>query len=130
MMTQTKKVHLSDLHFEHKIWLNELKFVSDELSFFEKYLEDLVTRHDDKEMLVQLEHYQNQFIREKEIVDIMNHDIRKHEHKLVEFAQKHTNSFDNYDLEDHDELRDSMVRFRKIFNELKVNFFRFMHDWK
>ena len=129
-MTQTKKVHLSDLHFEHKIWLNELKFVSDELSFFEKYLEDLVTRHNDKEMLVQLEHYQNQFIREKEIVDIMNHDIRKHEHKLAEFAQKHTNSFDNYDLEDHDELRDSMVRFRKIFNELKVNFFRFMHDWK
>ena len=130
MMTQTKVVHLSDLHFEHKLWLNELRFATDELKIYEHYLEDLVLRKSDKEMLAQLEQYQNQFIREKEIIDILNHDIQKHEKILVEFAQKHPKSFDSYDLEDHNGLRENLERFRKIFNELKVNFFKFMSNWK
>jgi hypothetical protein len=129
MMTQAKIVHLSDLHFEHKLWLNELKFASDELIIYEHYLEDLVQRHDQKEMLAQLEQYQNQFIREKEIIDILNHDIQKHEHKLVEFARLHPKFYDRFEMEDHEGLRESMERFRKIFHDLKANFFKFMSSW-
>jgi hypothetical protein len=130
MMTQTKAVHLSDLHFEHKLWLNELNFGADELKIYEHYLEDLVKRHSERDMLQQLEHFQNQFIKEKEVIDTLLHDIRESEHKIAAFAKKHPTSFDDYNLEDHSELRDRMIMFRNIFGELKKKFFEFMSEWK
>lgn len=130
MVTQAKTIHLSDLHFEHTLWLNELKFAEDEIRIYEHYLEDLVKRHDEKEMLKQLEHYQNQFIKEKEIIDILKHDIGSHEHVLASFIKKHPDSFDNYHQEDHGELRNRMVQFRNIFGGLKARFHQFLVDWK
>jgi hypothetical protein len=130
MVTQEKVVHLSDLHFEHKLWLNELKFTEDELKIYEHYLEDLVKRHDDREMLAQLEHYQNQFIKEREIIDTLKHDINDREHKLYEFVQKHPNYYENYDLNDHSDLRERMAQFRNIFGGLKSRFHRFVTEWK
>ena len=130
MVTQAKTIHLSDLHFEHKLWMNELKFAEDEIKIYEHYLEDLVKRHTEKEMFIQLEHYQNQFIKEKEVIDILLHDIRENEHNLVQFTQKHPESFDNYNLEDHTELRNRMEQFPNLFKELKGKFYHFMSDWK
>ena len=130
MITQTKAPHVGDLHFENKLWLNELNFAADELKIFEGYLEELVTRAGGRDMLAQVEQYQNQFIREKEVIDIMKHDINRHEHKLVEFTRRHPVTFDMYEMEDHDGMREAMERFRKIFNELKANFFRFHQNWR
>ncbi len=52
----------SNLHFEHKRWRSELDFWEDELKFFNNRLNELVTRWTKKEVLKQLEHYQNEFI--------------------------------------------------------------------
>jgi hypothetical protein len=130
MITQTKAPHVGDLHLENKLWLNELNFAADELRIFEGYLEELVTRGGGREILAQVEQYQNQFIREKEVIDILKHDINRHEHKLVEFAKRHPVTFGLYEMEDHHGMREAMERFRKIFNELKANFFQFRHQWK
>ncbi|MCB0517561.1 MAG: hypothetical protein H6577_23050 [Lewinellaceae bacterium] len=130
MLTQTKKTHLSDFHFEHKLWMNELGFAGEEILIYEHYLEDLVKRHSEQEMLAALEHFQNQFIKEKEVMDILRHDIRASEHELVAFIQKHPESFDSFNLEDHRDLKDRMEQFRKIFGDLKARFFQFMLDWK
>jgi hypothetical protein len=130
MMTQTKAMHLSDLHFEHKIWMNTLKFAQDEINIFEHYLEDLVGRWKKQETLVQLEHYQNQFIKEKEVIDTLLHDIGESEHDLVNFAKKHPSTFDMYLLKDHSALRERMDLFTRIFSDLKARFFRFMAKWK
>ena len=130
MLTQTKKTHLSDLHFEHKLWMNELGFAAEELLIYEHYLEDLVKRHSEKEMLAALEHFQNQFIKEKNVMAHLRHDIRTSEHQLVEFAKKHPESYDEYNLEDHRDLNGRMEVFRKIFGELKARFYQFMIDWK
>ncbi len=128
MTTQTKSLPTSDLHFEHKYWLNELKFAASELLLFQQYLERLVQQEGPVDFFAQIEQYQNQFIREKEVIDIMQRDIRRHEQKLAEFTRNHPVTYDLYEMDDHDELREGMDRFRKIFGELKSNFFHFYYQ--
>ncbi len=35
-MDKTKKMHLSDLHFEHELWAMEVKFYREELKLYQK----------------------------------------------------------------------------------------------
>lgn len=120
---------IQDLHFEHNIWSKELNFAEDELRFFEGRLSELVQKSQNKEMLAYLEQYQNQFIREKEVHDQLLRDIHVHEQALsqkLKFETKIEESF----FQEHQRLRDQMTIFRKIFAELKANFFKFLTKWK
>ena len=64
--TSNPKKHIDELHFEHRIWTNNMKFYRDELKIFENRLEELVTRNTKLEVTAQIEHFQNQFILQRE----------------------------------------------------------------
>ena len=68
-----EKIEARSLHYENKVWKNELLFVADEIKVYENRLSDLVLNDPAREMLRQLEHFQNQFIREKEVIDHLKH---------------------------------------------------------
>ncbi|NNC95662.1 MAG: hypothetical protein HKN92_08875 [Chitinophagales bacterium] len=125
---QTKNVYLSDLHFEHKVWANELRFVKDEISIFETRLEEVVSKNTSKEILSKCEHYQNQFIREKEVIDEIMHEITKHEDALNEFTADNPVAVDHQNFRDHKGVRESIVRFRTIYKELKDKFAIFLSE--
>ena len=62
-MSQTlteKRVHLQDLHSDHQLWLNTLRFCKDEITIFEHRLEDIAKREPASEVMAELEHFQNQ----------------------------------------------------------------------
>lgn len=124
--TMSKPVYISDLHFEHSLWGRQLDFYRDEVSFFERRLEDLVQRWTDHGVLAQLERFQNQFIREREVIDILKHDINAHENSLVAYAKEHPIAIDHVHFADHDGLRERMARFREIFEELKNDCLTFL----
>jgi hypothetical protein len=130
MTAQTEAVYLNDLHFEHRLWLNELKFVEDELKIFEHYLEDLTKKGRVQEMLRGLEHFQNQFIRQKEVLDILLHDIKSSERELAAFAKDNPEAAEDLEVDDHEQLHDSMFQFQKLYSELKEKFLAFMAIWK
>ncbi len=54
-------IYNSNLHFEHEQWRRELFFWEDELRIYKNRLSELVRRYTTKEVLVLLDHYQNQF---------------------------------------------------------------------
>ncbi len=124
--TVSKPVYISDLHFEHKLWDRQLDFYKNEVEFFEGRLEELVMRWGDHDMLAQLERFQNQFIREREVIDILLHDIHAHESGLAAYAKEHPIAIDHIQFADHEELRERMRRFRHIFEELKSDFLQFV----
>ena len=79
----TDKVHLSDLHFDHRLWLNELRFFEDQLAIFDERLAQVIDRYkDDSEALRSLEAFQNQIIRQREVIDEMKHKFRSREMDL------------------------------------------------
>jgi len=127
MATDTSRI--SALHFEHQLWTNELRFFEDEINIYEGYLGDLVTQSNDKEMLAKLEHYQNQFIRQKEVLDGLNSDIHKHEQHLSQLLQDQRDS-NAGDDEKHQAMAERIDRFKAIYGELKQNFLRFFASYR
>ncbi|HOY13639.1 MAG TPA: hypothetical protein PLY70_10885, partial [Saprospiraceae bacterium] len=75
----TTTAHIDSLHFEHVLWTRQLDFEKDEIKFFNKKLEEVVSRWTDVIILGKVEQFQNQFIRNKEVIDTLLHEIKLHE---------------------------------------------------
>ena len=124
----TVKVDVQNLHFEHRLWTNELNFFEDELVIFEKRLSELVQKYTDRDMLSQLEHFQNQFIRQKEVLDQLKHDIKVHDQAIGRLlkADKVAN---NDDVDRHARMGEQMQTYRNIYGDLKDHFYNFLAKW-
>ncbi|MCB0571257.1 MAG: hypothetical protein KDC66_15905 [Phaeodactylibacter sp.] len=118
---------LQAFHYDHRLWANELAFYADELRIYEHRLEELVQKYQSAEVLSGLEQFQNQFIRQKEVLDALKHDIHIHEQKLGEAIEKGEDL--PLDPEYHGFLKEQMDTFRSIYASLKVDFFRFLAKW-
>jgi len=126
----SENAYLSDLHFEHKVWMNELNFFEDEIQTFEHRLEELAKQNlTNREVMVELEHFQNQFIRQKDVINDLKHDIRMHEQYLNKIVKANPDEVDQPKFKDHALLRERMEIFRKIYLELKSEFFSYAAKW-
>ena len=119
-------INNSDLHFEHTQWRSELLFWEDELKSFNNRLEELVKRWTNKDVLAKLEHFQNQFIRQGEVVDTLQHDINVHETNMAIHDEKGEDVINVLLAKNHIAFRDSMETQRKIYGDLKKEFYRFL----
>ena len=125
MVTTTKA--LTDLHFEHRLWANELNFFADEVRIYEHRLEELVNKYTRNEVLRELESYQNQFIRQKEVLDELRHNIKVHEQKIAQSLQRGEEA--PLDPDFHEYMRGEVESFRKIYNDLKTKFYNFLRKY-
>ncbi len=121
-----KRVHLADLHSDHQLWLNTLRFCKDEIGIFEHRMEDIAKRNTHGEVMAELEHFQNRYIREREVIDELRHDIKQHENALEKQAVEHPIAVDHRLFVDHTELRDQLSTFEKLYHELKGEFMRWL----
>lgn len=129
MVKEGKHIYLSDLHFEHKLWLNELAFFKDELAIFNNRLTELESRNNSSEFLPTFEALQNRAIRQKEVLDELKHEISKQESNLASYAEEHPIAVDHVYFTDHTELREKMVRFKELYTEFKGEINRFAIKW-
>ena len=84
-------IHISDLHFDHKLWMNELKFFEMQLTVFEEKLEQIVKSNSETSVLAKVEAFQNRIIRQNEVIDEIKHKLRLREQDLDKM--KDSNSF-------------------------------------
>jgi hypothetical protein len=119
----------SDLHFEHNQWRRELFFWEDELRSFSSRLNELVSRWTKKDVLAQLEHYQNQFaIHENTINELQDH-INLHETNISEHTKKGEDVLNQKLVKNHMEFRNRMEIERNLYNNIKKEFFRFLSQY-
>jgi len=121
------RVYVKDLSFDHELWDNEMKFYRNELEIFEHRLEQDVVRLTDKEALRQLEHFQNQFIRQNEVLDILNKKVRKNRKNIARVSVDGKVADDHELLKNYVSLRDEFETFEKIYYDLKRKFVDFNH---
>lgn len=126
---ELRDLALEHLHNDHKSWMEELEFNKDEIRIFEKELSDIVGHLNDKEMLARVEHFQNQFIREKEVIDELMHDIKEHEKEMAEHAKQGENKDDAFHAKIHQLLSERMLRYNELYNDLKRSYRSFMQEW-
>lgn len=116
----------TNMHFEHQQWKGEFAFWEDELKSFNNRLSELVTRWTDKDVLVQLEHYQNEFVLHGGVIEDLQEAIEEHETRIAGQSKTGTIALDTQLAKKHIEFRNRIETQRHIYGELKKEFFRFL----
>jgi len=115
---------------EYQLWTRELIFYKEEIKIFESHLINILKRNSKGAVLVQIEHFQNQFILQKEVADFLKHDLIVSERQLTNFAHEISDEgIDDIKMDNHGSLRERMGTFRKIYREIKQEFRRFEMQW-
>lgn len=122
-------IYNSNLHFEHEQWRRELFFWEDELRIFKNKLSEMVVRYSAKEVLVQFEHYQNQFILHGGVIDDLLEDIEVHETQIAGQSKEGKDVMDRILVKKHLKFRDRMETQRQIYADLKKDFFGFLSKY-
>ena len=117
------------MHFDHKLWLNELKFAKDELSIFTNRLSEVEEKNTSADFSSFAESFQNCLIRQKEVVDELSHTISEHEAALADYAEEFPIAIDRVRFDDHNEIRGKIERFTVLYAEFKTEFMRFIAKW-
>ncbi|RYY93975.1 MAG: hypothetical protein EOO11_18800 [Chitinophagaceae bacterium] len=111
--------------------MNELSFAKEEIRIFEKHLGALLQRHRVVTVTAPAEHFQNQFIRHREVIDELRHRLHGSELQLARFARDMSGmGLESVRMDNHVKLRDEMMRFREIYTDLKSAFRRFEAETK
>ena len=120
------KVKVSDFHFDHKLWMNELKFFEMQLDVFEERLEEIVLTIDDNSAMAAVETFQNQIIRQREVIDELKHKFRIREKDLDTLSNETTIDSDNVLFKDHRKEREDMQIFIKLYQEMREKYMNFL----
>ncbi len=119
-------ISISKLHTEYTDWMEELKFYKEEIKIFELHLQNLASKNPEKETMAQVEHFQNMFIRQCEVIDHLKHNLNVSEKQLSAFVKKMSSmGLSSIKMDNHSRLRDEMLTFRKLFTEMKTEFRKF-----
>jgi hypothetical protein len=117
------KINLTELHLEFELWTKELTYWRDELKVLEKYLIELDYKKIPSEAGAEVEHFQNQFIRHREVVHELRHEVAHHEHLIKEIEKVNGDEeLQEKLLAIHTELREKINTGRKLYSELKDEF--------
>jgi hypothetical protein len=121
--------HLTELHAEHKEWLNKLSFYKDDLTVMQSRLDEIASKNSSKDALVMIEHFQNQFKIQNEQIDILKHDINQHSANIESSISNNPVASDHRTMEDHAPERERMERFEELFTSLRKDLFGFLAKW-
>ena len=124
---EIKLVYLSDLKFNLKVWKRELRFHRDELTKFEKKLEDIASRNLGNDAMAPLEGFQNKIIREKEVIGRMLQRIRR-KRNILNTADMNE-ELDGRLRGQQTTLKDEMKTYIKLHYELKESLMDYFLKW-
>lgn len=116
------KMHLTNLHSERNNWIKHLAFYKDECASIQNRLGEIVSANSKIEVTAQVEHFQNQLVRQNEVIDILKHDIHQAEAAMAAQVEANPVATDRKTAPDHTHLRDQFETFEKLFTELKTEF--------
>lgn len=117
------------LHDEHREWLNKLDFYKDDLPVLRKRLEEVAAKNTASDVMKMVEHFQNQFIIQRNELDEFRHVIKEHENHLQAAINQNETAINRQSLSDHPEMRERMERYEKLFQEFRMDLLRFVSKY-
>jgi hypothetical protein len=116
-------------HAENSEWMNKLKFYKDEISILDKRLGEIAAKNNHQEVLAKVEHFQNQFIIQKNNIEEITHAIGKHEAALEKEIDKNPTAVEHRKFEFHDRQKEQVESFEKNFSTIRNEFNQFSAKW-
>ena len=125
-MSYTTVIHFGSDHLE---WLKSIDFYDGELDILENRLKEIVSKNNGAEAMAGVEHFQNQFIIQRNNIDELRHSINEHAVKVSADAKKHAGKMEAGFVGEHEQLKDGVKTFEKIVNGLRHEFNVFLAKW-
>lgn len=113
-------------HHELNDWKKSLEFYKDEIKVLETRLGEVVKQNTGQSVLSESEHFQNQFILQKEQIDLLKHHINEQDKKFEEKATPYDMSMNQPLLSEQEKLRGQFSSTEKIFTDTRQEFYRFV----
>ena len=110
---------IDELHTEHVDWLSKLQFYADEIKLMKERIGEAASANTSKEVLAQVEHFQNQLIVQKNNIDTLRLEVNDHENYLENRVDENPVAAGKRKVHDHPLLRDKMESFETQFNALR-----------
>ncbi len=114
---------------EHTEWLKAIDFYDSEIDILENRLAEIVQKNNKSSILAEVEHFQNQFIVQRNNIDELRHNIREHSHKAATESMRHAGHIPTELVNEHSVVKDSFVSFEKVMQELRKEFNEFLSKW-
>lgn len=124
---KTEKIYTQ--HEENKEWMNSLKFYTDEIKIMQGRLAEVAAKNTSKEVMAQVEHFQNKFIIERETIDTLKHEINLSNDTINKEVRKNDTAVDHRSIADHSAIRQNMESFEKTISALRSEFKEFVAKW-
>jgi hypothetical protein len=123
------KVRIYKQHEENNVWINKLDFYKQEISILKGRLEELAQKNSSKEVRAEIEHFQNQFIIQKNNIDNILHAVKINEAELLASVESNPVAADHRKVDYHEREHDLVTTFEKHFNALRQEFNKFASKW-
>lgn len=120
----SKEIITIEAEGEHIAWKNELNGLIDELKSFEKKLGEKSSSPHKKK----IEHFQNQFLIQKNAIGKIKNEIRKHDMAIERGGKKPFDNLKSSEVEYHEKISQKIETELKIVKELKEEFEAFLNS--
>lgn len=124
---KTEKIYTQ--HEENIEWMNKLLFYRDETKVMENRLQEIASKNTSKEVLSQVEHFQNQIIIQKETIDAIKHEINLSNDAIIAAVNKNVTAVDHQSIKDHSTVRENIESYERLFTPLKKELNSFLSKW-
>ena len=103
---------------DHSVWLKSLDFYDEEFVILERRLVEIVNKNNSHDAMAGVEHFQNQFIVQRNNIDELMHSINEHAGKMESGL-----------VDEHNSLHEQFDIFEKIVKELRLEYNLFLVKW-
>jgi hypothetical protein len=114
---------------EHHEWLKAIDFYDEELNIFENRLAEIIRKNTGTDAMAGAEHFQNQFIVQRNNIDEIRHSIREHDHKTAEDAWAHAGHIHSELKIEHAEIKNNFSSFENVIKEIRSEFNDYLSKW-
>lgn len=120
------KTKLFDQHGDHTVWISKLAFYRDEVKIMQERLQEISAKNSIKEVLMEVEHFQNQILIQEKNIQSIAHHVDNDEKKLQRVIKNNPVASDRRSADDHAAERNLVETFEKNFNALRQEFNDFL----
>lgn len=123
------KASLNYLHHQGQDWLRELEFYKDELAVLTTRLGEVAGNNTDKDILAQVEHFQNKFIMLREQLDTLKHDVGTRNHEIETLSKERPEHINEKFTTVQDALQERVKDFVRSLSDTRYEFNRFLSKY-
>jgi hypothetical protein len=114
------------LETEHIKWLQSIDLVKSQMVAMQSQLEGFAKGKVPKSVAPKIEQFQNKFIRQREVVDILRHDVKAHENEIERMTNFALEYLRDRLTREHIKLKSEYNKFIELFLALEQDFNDFL----